>query len=410
MTTAIPHASEPEEVGLSSERLQRLTDTLRRDVDKGVVPGAVVLIARQGKIVCHEAIGWRDREAGAAMSADTRFRIYSMTKPFTSVAAMMLAEEGRLLTADPVAAYLPEFAGLNVAVDSDSTAATSLITEPVRRAMTVQDLLRHTSGLTYAHLAGPLLKKAHDAANISEDQTNAELVTKLSNVPLAYQPGSTWQYGYSTDVLGRVVEVASGMTLDQFIETRICKPLGLADTGFGPVDATRIAEPQIDPASGKRPPLRDVTKQPVWLSGGSGLLSTAADYVRFCQMLLNGGSLGGALGGTRLLSPATVALMTSDHLNPGFAFGPQMRSMFGALTPMPENGIGFGLGFAVRTHAGRCALPGSIGDYSWSGVSGTYFWIDPRQELIAILMMQAPIQRMHYRYLMRTMVYQAIVG
>lgn len=405
MTSELPPAEKPEDVGFSSERLRRLTDTLRRDVDKGAVPGAVVLIARQGKVACHEAIGWRDREAGAAMSPDTLFRIYSMTKPFTSVAAMMLAEEGKLLIADPVAAYLPEFAGLTAAVDSDSTAATSLTTEPVRRAMTVHDLLRHTSGLTYTHLAGPQLKKQYEAAQLGEDQTNAELVTKLSKVPLAYQPGSTWQYGYSTDVLGRVVEVASGMTLDAFIAGRICQPLGLAQTSFGPVDATHVAEPQIDPASGKRPPLRDVTKQPVWLSGGSGLLSTAADYVRFCQMLLNGGRF----GGTQMLSPATVALMTSDHLNPDFAYGPQMRSMFGALTPMPENGIGFGLGFAVRTHAGRCALPGSIGDYSWSGVSGTYFWIDPRQELIAILMMQAPIQRMHYRYLMRTMVYQAIV-
>jgi CubicO group peptidase (beta-lactamase class C family) len=410
MTSELSRADKPEDVGFSSERLRRLTDTLRRDVDKGAIPGAVVLIARKGKIVCHEAIGLRDREAGAAMSTDTLFRIYSMTKPFTSVAAMMLAEEGKLMLADPVATYLPEFAGLKVAVGSDSTTATSLTTEPVQRAMTVQDLLRHTSGLTYTHLAGSLLKKAYEAAHLGEDQTNAELVTRLAKVPLAYQPGGTWQYGYSTDVLGRVVEVAGGMALDAFIAERICKPLGLAHTGFGPVDAARVAEPQIDPASGKRPPLRDITRQPIWLSGGSGLLSTAADYVRFCQMLLNGGSLGGALGGTRLLSPATVALMTADHLTPDIAYGPQMRSMFGALAPMPENGIGFGLGFAVRNEVGRCALPGSVGDYSWSGVSGTYFWIDPRRELIAILMMQAPIQRMHYRYLMRTMVYQAIVG
>lgn len=410
MTFELPRADKPEEVGLSSERLQRLSDTLRRDVDKGVIPGAVVLIARHGKIACLEAIGYRDREAGAAMSADTLFRIYSMTKPFTSVAAMMLAEQGSLLIADPVSAYLTEFAGLKVAVDSDKAGATSLVTEPPRREMTVQDLLRHTSGLTYPHLAGPLLKPAYEGANINDEQTNAEMVEKLAKLPLAYQPGSTWQYGFSTDVLGRVVEVASGMALDQFIGTRICQPLGLAATSFGPIDAARVAEPQVDAKSGKRPPLRDVTKQPKWISGGSGLLSSAADYARFCQMLLNGGSLGGELAGTRLLSPTTVALMASDHLMPDIAYGPQMRTMFGALAPVPENGIGFGLGFAVRTHAGRNALPGSVGDYSWSGVSGTYFWIDPRQQLVAILMMQAPIERLHYRYLMRTMVYQAIVG
>src|SRR6185312_12413113 len=381
MNVEFPRAR-AQDSGFSAERLQRLTDALKRDVDTGAAPGAVLLIARRGQIACHEAIGMRDREAGSVMALDTLFRIYSMTKPVTSVAAMMLAEEGALSIADPVSTYLPEFAELTVAVDSDSARATSLATEPPRRPMTVQDLLRHTSGLTYTHLAGPQLKKAYDAADLGEHQSNAELVAKLARVPLAYQPGSTWQYGYSTDVLGRVVEVASGQPLDRFFAERILKPLGMSATGFGPVAAARVAEPQVDKASGKRPPLRDVTKKPVWLSGGSGLLSSAADYLRFCQMLLNGGEL----GGVRLLAPATVALMSADHLAPGI-------------------GLGFGLGFAVRNEAGRCALPGSVGDYSWSGVAGTYFWIDPRQQLIAILMMQAPSERMHYRYLMRAMVY-----
>ncbi|HVZ52749.1 MAG TPA: serine hydrolase domain-containing protein [Pseudolabrys sp.] len=403
---SLPRADKPEDLGLSSQRIWRLTDALQRDVDKGAAPGAVLLIARHGKIACHEAIGLRDREAGAPMTTDTLFRIYSMTKPFTSVAAMMLSEEGALSLADPVATYLPEFASLKVAVDSDSTTSHNLATESLRRAMTVQDLLRHTSGLTYPQLAGPMLKPPYEAANIGDDQSNAEMVTRLAQVPLAYQPGSTWQYGYSTDVLGRVVEVASGMALDQFIETRITAPLGLQYTSFGPIDGARMAEPQVNAASGKRPPLRDVTKRHAWLSGGSGLVSTAGDYVRFCQMLLNGGELEGA----RLLSPATVALMTCDHLAPGIAYGPQMRAMFGALAPVPEHGIGFGLGFAVRNEPGLCALPGSVGDYSWSGVSGTYFWIDPRRELIAILMMQAPIERMRYRYLMRAMVYQALLN
>jgi CubicO group peptidase (beta-lactamase class C family) len=407
MGIELPRADKPEEVGLSSERLQRVSDALRNDIDKGVIPGAVVLIARHGKVASLEALGYRDREAGAAMSTDAIFRIYSMTKPFTSVAAMMLAEQGSLLIADPVSTYLPEFADLKVAVDSDNADAKTLATEPLRRAMTVQDLLRHTSGLTYSHVAGPLLKQAHEAAKVGDDQqTNAEMVTGLAKLPLAYQPASTWQYGLSTDVLGRIVEVVSRMALDAFIAERICKPLGLANTSFGPIDAARAAEPQVDSSLGKRPPLRDVATRPNWISGGSGLLSTASDYARFCQMLLNGGEL----GGTRLLSRTTVALMTCDHLTPETRTGPLMRAMFGALAPVPENGLGFGLGFAVRTQAGRNPLPGSVGDYSWSGVSGTYFWIDPREQLIVVLMMQAPIQRLHYRYLMRTLVYQAIIG
>lgn len=402
----IPRADRPEDVGFSSERLARITDVLSRDIDAGIVPGAVALIARRGKIVLHEALGLRDREANASMKRDTMFRVASMTKPLTSVAAMMLAEEGKLIIAEPVARYLPEFAELKVLIDSDNAA--SLVTEPCRRPMTVQDLLRHTSGLTYALLTGPHLKQAYIEAGVGSLQhTNAEFTAKLGKLPLAYQPGTTWQYGFSTDVLGRVVEAVSGMALDDFIEQRICGRLGMSNSGFAAVDAARAAEPQIDPSTGKRPPmLREATVKPAWISGGSGLMSTAADYLRFCQMLLNGG----ALGDTRLLSPATVALMASDHLAPDIGYGPQMRTMFGALAPVPENGIGFGLGFAVRNDAGRCALPGSVGDYSWSGVSGTYFWIDPRNELIAVLMMQAPVQRMRYRYLMRALVYQALVG
>ena len=405
MAFEMPRADKPENVGMSSQRLQRIRDALQADIDKGVVPGAVALVARHGKIAFLEALGYRDREASAAIAPDTIFRIASMTKPFTSVATMMLAEEGKLLLADPVSRYIPEFANLKVAVDSDSE-ATTLTTEPLKREMTVQDLLRHTSGLTYAHLAGPQIKQAYETANVlDEKQTNADMVAKIGKLPLAYQPGSTWQYGVSTDVLGRVVEVASGMELDRFIFDRITNPLGLDNTGFGPVNAPRAAQPQIDQASGKRPPMRDTAVRPNWISGGSGLLSTAGDYVRFCQMLLNGGEL----GGMRLLSPTTVALMTSDHLTPETRRSPSTSILFGALAPTPQLGLGFGLGFAVRTHAGRNPLPGSVGDSSWSGVSGTYFWIDPQQQLIAILMMQAPIQRMHYRYLMRTMTYQAIV-
>ena len=409
MTTSILYADKPEDAGLSSERLRRIPDVFKNDVDKGLIPGAVVLVARHGKIALHEAVGLRDREAGAPMARDTVFRIASMTKPFTSVSAMMLAEEGKLLLADPVSHYLPAFANLKVGIDTDSATVTlaSTTAEPLQREMTVHDLLRHTSGLTYGPLTGTGLKQAYEDAKVADiGQTNEEMVAKLAKLPLAYQPGSTWQYSLSTDVLGRVVEVVSRKTLDAFIAERICKPLGLADTSFDAADPARAAEPQIDPGLGKRPPmLREAAAKPTWISGGSGLMSTAADYARFTHMLLNGGTLDGA----RLVSPTTVALMASDHLPPGIAYGPNMRAMFGALAPVPENGIGFGLGFAVRNSAGRNPLPGSPGDYSWSGVSGTYFWIDPEQQLVAILMMQAPIQRLHYRYLMRTMVYQAIV-
>src|SRR5262245_2455997 len=406
MAFEMPCADKPEDVGLSSARLARIRDTLRADIDKGVIPGAVTLVARHGRIASLEALGFRDREAGARMMPDTIFRVASMTKPLTSVAALMLAEEGKLLIADPVSRYVPEFAGLKVALASDDTGAKALKTEPMRREITVQDLLRHTSGLTYAHLTGPFLKKAYEAANVvDEKQTNAEMVARLSELPLAYQPGTTWQYGVSTDVLGRVVEVAGGMDLGRFIAERICKPLGLVDSNFGPVDKSRAAQPQVDPATGKPPPMRNTSVRPNWISGGSGLLSTAGDYLRFAQMLLNGGEL----GGLRLLSPTTVTLMTSDHLTPETRRSPSTPILFGTLAPMSELGLGFGLGFAVRTHAGRNPLPGSVGDFSWSGVTGTYFWIDPQQQLIAILMTQAPTQRLYYRYLMRTLVYQAIM-
>jgi CubicO group peptidase (beta-lactamase class C family) len=406
MAFEMPRANKPEDVGLSSQRLQRIRDTLQADIDKGLVPGAVLLIARRGQIASSEALGYRDREDGAVMTSDTIFRIASMTKPVVSVAAMMLGEEGKLLIANPVSRYIPALADLKVAANSDDPGAKALTLEPLQREMTVQDLMRHTSGLTYAHLTGPHLKQAYEAEGVvDERQTNAEMAEKLAKVPLAYQPGTTFQYGVSTDMLGRVVEVASGMSLDRFIHERMCKPLGLLKTSFGPIDGSRSAQPQIDSASGKRPPMRDTSVRPNWISGGSGLLSTAGDYVRFCQMLLNGGELGGA----RLLAPPTIALMTSDHLTPETRRSPSTPVLFGALAPTPELGLGFGLGFAVRTHSGRNPLPGSVGDFSWSGVTGTYFWIDPQQELIAILMMQAPLQRLHYRYLMRTMVYQAII-
>src|ERR1700756_4934950 len=247
----LPKADRPKECGLSAKRLARLSAAFRQDVERNMIPGAVLMISRGGQIAYAEAFGWRDREAKVQMELDAIFRIASMTKPLTSVAAMILAEEGKLQIAAPVAEYLPEFAERTVGAER----------VPAKRVMTVQDLLRHTSGLTYAAFGDSAVQLIwRDAQPMTEDQTNAELVAKLAPLPLMFEPGTTWEYSMSTDVLGRVVEVASGRDLADFIEARICRPLGLRDTGFAATGerAARVAQPQIDPATGARPPMRDV--------------------------------------------------------------------------------------------------------------------------------------------------------
>jgi CubicO group peptidase (beta-lactamase class C family) len=393
----LPRAEAPEQVGLSSARLQRAADVIRRDVERRLIPGAVLTIARGGRVGYAEAFGFRDREAGAAMTPDAIFRVASMTKPITSVAAMMLSEEGRLEIAAPVADYLPEFAELTVGVERQKAA----------RTMTVQDLLRHTSGLTYAAFGdSPVQMIWRDANLMDEGETIAALVDKLGHLPLMFEPGTAWEYSMSTDVLGRVVEIVSGKSLADFFAERITGPLGMVDTGFAASGerAARVAEPQADPATGQRPPMRNIVHPGPRHSGGGGAVSTAADYLRFCQMLLNGGEL----DGVRLLAPKTVAHMAADHLPPDVGYGATTRARFGALAPVPEMGYGFGLGFAVRTHQGRSPVPGSVGEFFWGGVTGTYFWIDPQEQLIAILMLAAPDQRLHYRYLSRQLVYAAL--
>ena len=395
----LPRAESPEQVGLSSARLERLAGVIRADVARRLIPGAVLAIARGGRLAYAEAFGWRDREAGAPMSADAIFRVASMTKPITSVAAMMLAEEGRLEIAAPVAQYLPEFAELTVGTER----------RKAQRAMTVQDLMRHTSGLTYAQFGDtPVQMIWRDTKLMDEDQTNAELVAKLAGLPLMFEPGTTWEYSMSTDVLGRVIEVVSGESLAEFFADHIFRPLGMADTGFAATGerAARVAEPQNDPATGSQPPMRNVTRENRWHSGGGGAVSTAADYLRFCQMLLNGGEL----DGVRLLAPKTIAHMASDHLPPDCAYGETTRPRFGALAPVPEMGYGFGLGFAVRKEPGRSPVPGSVGEFFWGGVTGTYFWIDPQEQMAVVLMLQTPDQRLHYRYLSRQLVYAALTN
>jgi CubicO group peptidase (beta-lactamase class C family) len=409
----LPKANRPEDVGFSSERLKRLTGVFQTEVDEGAIPGAVVLIARNGKIAYLEAFGFQDREKKLPMRTDAIFRLASLSKPITSVAVMMLVEEGKIQLDDPVSVYLPELGGLQVGVEKvdAATGKTELALEPARRAMTIQDLLRHTSGLTYDFLGASLVKRAYLAANLRDpDQTLAEFVTKLSKLPLAHQPGTMWDYSTSTDVLGRLVEVVSGMPFDRFIAERIAKPLGMTDTGFyAPADkAERVAEPQVDPITGRRPPMMDVTKPHAWLSGGGGLVSTATDYARFSQMLLNGGEL----DGVRLLSPRIVAYMTADQLPPDITYSPEALQFFEprAIAPTPRDGQGFGLGFMVRTQAGRNPWPGSPGSYYWVGIFGTAFWVDPAEKLVAVLMMTVPpLRAAHYRSLIRNLVYQALV-
>lgn len=402
--------SRPEDSGFSAERLGRITKFFQGDVDKGAIPGAILLVVRDGKLVYLQTVGYQDREKRSPMKSDVIFRLASMTKPITSVAVMMLAEEGKIDLIAPVAQYLSEFKDVKVGVekaDANSGKPTLVLEEP-RRAMTVQDLLRHTSGLVYGPFGNTLVHQAYNKANLFDgSQTLAEFVTKLSKLPLAHQPGTVWEYGMSTDVLGRIVEVVSGVTFDRFVEERITGPLGMRDTAFylTASQAARLAEAQVDPATGKRPgaSAENLTKEKQkWFSGGGGLLSTAADYARFCQMLLNRGEL----SSVRLLAPKTIAVMTADQLPPGI---PRVGG-YEDVAPTPEMGHSFGLGFAVRSDAGHSPMSGSVGDYFWAGAFGTYFWIDPQENLFAVMMVQMPFpQSGPYRRALRELVYGALV-
>jgi CubicO group peptidase (beta-lactamase class C family) len=386
--------AKPEKVGMSSERLDLIGPALRTDIEKGKIPGAVVLIARQGKVVYFESFGMRKKDSGAPMTKDAIFRIYSMTKPIVTVAALKLSEEGRLFLADPVSKYIPELGKLKVCIETADPATDKVACNnvPSVRDMTIQDLMRHSSGLTYGFFGKSEVKTMYKTTTVeSPDQTLPEMITKLSKLPLAYQPGTKWDYSRSTDVLGRVIEIASGMSLDRYIEENITKPLGMQDSGFyvKPDKLNRLAEPQ-------KPGLSDVTKPPKLLSGGGGMVASTMDYAVFAQMLQNGGQL----NGTRILGPKTIEYMTSDHLGNVVGPGPIY---------LPGAGYGFGLGVAVRLQNGVAAYPGTAGDYFWDGLAGTYFWIDPKEQLITVFMIQEPSQRLYYRSLLRSMVYQAII-
>ena len=391
--------AKPEDVGLSSERLNRLGGSLKAHIEKGVMPGSVAMVVRKGKIAYFESFGMRDLETNSPMQKDTIFKIYSMTKPIISVGIMILQEQSRIFLRDPVSKFIPEFKEMKVGVEStDSGTGEKAFTEvPAEREITIQDLLRHTSGLTYSFFGNSKVNMMYKEAGLgSQDRTLAEMVIKLSQLPLASQPGTRWEYSRSTDVLGRVIEIVSGMTLDKYFEERIFKPLQMNDTGFyvKPEKIERVAKsgPQA------KWPSSYATSTPKLLSGGGGLVSTAHDYMRFMQMFINGGEL----EGVRLLGKNTVEYMTSDHLGSIPKKGPGY---------FPGTGHGFGLGFSVREVPGVAPLPGSVGDLSWAGIGGTNFFINPSEDLCAVYMVSANDFGLMFYYftLFRTLVMQAIV-
>jgi CubicO group peptidase (beta-lactamase class C family) len=397
----------PESVGMSSARLDRLTSAFAKEIETKQLPGVSIMVARKGRIVYAKSFGVRDPSKPDSMRVDTLFRIYSMTKPMASVAAMILVEEGRLQLSDPVAKHLPAFKEMKVATPNGEV--------PAARPMTVQDLLRHTSGLTYGELnTNPVIKEELTKTGLAKpgvidfdarDMTAAEQVERMAKVPLMHQPGTAWEYSLSTDLLGRVIEAASGKRLGDFMAERIFKPLRMNDTSFMVPEGkmSRLAASfDKDPVTGNAFKLIDVSKSPGNDSAGAGAVSTVPDYMRFAQMMLNGG----VLDGQRILSPMTVRYMTSDHLGPRI---PIAQTLGGSvLTPTLYT---FGLGFAVRPADGLAFWPGSAGDYYWGGYAGTIFWVDPKEQIVAVMMMQSPgAQRLYHRNLLRQFVYQAVVN
>ncbi|WP_315836886.1 serine hydrolase [Bradyrhizobium prioriisuperbiae] len=379
--------SDPEALGFSSSRLARIAAWQQTQVDAGAFSGAVAAIARNGSVAYMQAVGFHDRARTIPLQHDAIFWIASMTKPVTSVAAMMLVEDGKLDLAAPVHQYLPELRDMMVAVETTDPASgqSKLTLEPQKRPMTVEDLLRHTAGLDYG-IAGTKVgrlyfKSFHGQAGVfRRDNTLADFVSALARLPLVHQPGEVWDYSLADDVLARVIEVASSQPFDQFLERRLFKPLNMVDTGFFVPEAklSRLVDP---PAGGWGGPpdsvMADVTRPTRLFSGGGGLVSTAADYLRFGQMLLNGGEL----DGVRILSSATVRRMTTNSRPPDIRFAGFASGLVG-----PQAGSTWGLGFAVRSDATSSVVPGSVGSFSWMGVSGTYFWVDPAEQLVVVQM------------------------
>jgi CubicO group peptidase (beta-lactamase class C family) len=383
---------------LSPQRLAAIGDYLNGEIAAGKFPGAIVLVQQHGKPVYAGHFGSRDVGGIAPMSDDTIFRLYSMSKPITSVAAMMLVEDGKLRLDDPLSKYIPAFADARVGIDrrgGDEHGTSAFV--PLARPITIEDLLRHTSGITYGFYGDDPARKRYAQIDLfGSDFDNAEFADRIAHTPLAEQPGTLWDYGHSTDILGRVIEVVSGQSLLAFEQQHLLWPLGMTDTSFYVSDETKrplIAEPRpqdrmVGPVVGMHDPL-EIRR---WQSGGAGMVSTMTDYARFLQMLLNGGTF----EGRRYLKPETIALMTTDHIGPGSGV---KRDYF----YFPGAGSGFGLGFAVRTKE-LASEPGPVGEYRWDGVGGTFFWVDPKDDMFVLLMAQAPSQRVALEVAVRKLV------
>lgn len=389
-------AASPESVGLSSQRLERLARAIRADVDGGRMPGAVVAIARKGKLAYYEAYGYLDAAAKTPMPKDAIFPLASMTKPMAAVATLMLAEEGRLMLNDPVGRYLPALAQLKV--------QTANGVEPARRQPTLQDMLRHTAGVSYGNRGDSPLHTLYGLRiKSAATQTSDEFLKELSGLPLFYHPGTAWEYSYGLDVAGLAVEAVTRQRLGEFLKARLFDPLGMTDTAFVQPEskAARVAKPLAkDPDTGQPIPVRPVTVPSKYDCGGGCASGTALDYLRFAQMLLNKGTL----DGTRILSRTWVEYMTANHLDVEVDV-----SRLHEFAVEHLDGAGFGLGVAVRTQAGVAGVPGSPGEFLWSGAQGTMFWVDPKEELAVVFLASTPGPvRRHYRQLVKNLVTQAI--
>ena len=399
----------PESAGLSGPRLQHIDRFLQQKyLDTGKLPCALTLVERNGQVAHFSALGSMDVERNRPLQEDTIFRIYSMTKPLTSLALMMLVEEGRVSLDDPVHRYIPQWRDLGV---YEGGFIGGFRTKRTSAPMRVVDLMRHTSGLTYGFQQRTNVDAAYRKLHLGEIPTAVSLeqmIDELAKVPLEFSPGSAWNYGISTDVVGYLVGKVSGQPFEQFLRSRILDPLGMTDTDFmvPAAKASRFAACYAATPKGGMvlqddPQTSFFLKPPTFVSGGGGLVSTAADYLRFCRMLLNGGEL----DGVRLVSPKTLELMSHNHLPGGKDLPDLAVSLFSEVT---YAGVGFGLGFAVSVSPARGLLPGSPGDISWGGLASTYFWVDPREQLIVIFMTQlTPSATYPIRRELRTLVYSA---
>jgi CubicO group peptidase (beta-lactamase class C family) len=400
--TTLPRA-EPESVGISSTRLARIITVLNKEIEAGQLPGAVIAVARRGHLVFHEAVGYLGPDRSAPMPLDALFAIASMTKPVTGVAGLMLWEEGRLGLADPIERFLPQLGNRRVAVLSERVLAGNrpIETVPAVRSITIQDLMRHTSGLTYGGRGTTAVHALYPASSNAAGATldTASFLERLAAAPLLYQPGTVWDYGLSIDVIGLVVEAISGQSLGTFLEEHLFRPLGMVDTSFQvPRDkVVRLARPlPRDPDTGAAQSVPDRAQALRFECGGGGLASSALDYLHFAQMLL----AGGVLGETRILGRKTVEAMRTNRMTP------DIENRIPQLDPNSE-GYGFGLTVAVREKVST--LMGSLGDFYWNGAFGTLWWADPAEDLAVVFMAQIPgEQRRRFRPLINGLVYQAL--